>query len=295
MSEDVLNTAPLRPMTAIQIRDLVASSKTRIRQHSTNNQPEDEAGVSIAEVQLGADTSSGDDSFDPLDDCYYGWDGSYSHPPKNKVVFDLNMVQSINKFLPRVHVPTWISRPIKQLGDQDQLVYRLNAIHANDKDWRSSSEWCKMSTEERKKYSPVSSQAEFKNGIEHNGMNYQTYNKNSNNSVIHVISRSNGATLFGKIMNIFTHQRSPEDGQVPVSDTWLLVQYYTPVPEAMPNPFTRLGEPDLEAHLRLETTSKPYLTHIDEVIAHCAWIVFEKGEVHYLLDKKSIALISLSR
>ncbi|KAH9809945.1 hypothetical protein DFH28DRAFT_903866 [Melampsora americana] len=47
----------------------------------------------------------------------------------------------------------------------DQLVYPLNAIHANNKDWRSSSKWWKIPTEERKKYLPVSSQAEFKNGI----------------------------------------------------------------------------------------------------------------------------------
>ncbi|KAH9808932.1 hypothetical protein DFH28DRAFT_888521 [Melampsora americana] len=295
MSEEVLNSPAPKPMTVIQIRDLVASSKRRLRRTTTEGPLEQELGVSMADAQLGEETSSGDDPFDPLDDQYYGWDGSYSHPPKNQVVFDIHLVQTINGFLPRVQVPTWISRPIKQLGNQDQLVSRLNATRANNSRWVSSSDWCQMPAEERLKYCPVSSQAHFKTGIKYNNGFLQTHKKSPKNSVIHVVSRSNGAALFGKITKIFNHSRSLGNEELPVSETWLLVQYFAPLPSTMPNPFSRVGDPDLQAHLRLEITSKPYLTNLSEVVAHCAWMVYEKGEIHYLLDKKSIALLSLHR
>ncbi|KAH9820054.1 hypothetical protein DFH28DRAFT_885905 [Melampsora americana] len=297
MSEEVLNSPPPKPMTAVQLRDLVSSSKTRIRHRSAHDPPEDEVGVSIANAQLAEDTSSGDDFFDPLNNQYYGWDGSYAHPPKNEVVFDLTLVTSINKLLPRINVPTWISRPIKQLDDDtlDQLVSRLNAVKANNQNWKSSEDWCNISSDKRIKYSPVSSQAKFRTGVKYNNVNYQTHKKNPKDSVIHVVSRSNGDTLFGKIIKIFDHQRFPINSQSPVTETWLLVQYYAPLAQGMPNPFSRVGEPDLQTHLRLEMSSKPYLTHLSEVVAHCAWIVYERGEIHYLLDKKSIAVVSLSR
>ncbi|KAH9816666.1 hypothetical protein DFH28DRAFT_890655 [Melampsora americana] len=303
MSDDVLNSPPPKPMTTVQIRDLVASSKRRMRRNPTEDPVENELGVSMANAHLGEETSSGDDFFDPLDNQYYGWDGSYSHPPKNEVVFDITLVQMINRFLPRVHVPTWISRPIKQLGNQGtlddetlkQLVSRLNATHADNRQWVSSSDWCNMSAEERINYSPVSSQAQFHSGMKHENVLFQTYEKSQTNSVIHVVPRSNGENLFGKITKIFTHQRFPVSGELPLSETWLLVKYYKPLSSGTPNPFDRVGETDFQAHLRLDITSKPYLTHLSAIVAHCAWMVYEEREVHYLLDKKSIALVSLHR
>lgn len=74
-----------------------------------------------------------------------------------------------------------------------------------------------------------------------------------------------------------------------------MVEYFTPVPSNYPNPFSLIKEPDMQVHLRLEVTSSPRLTHISELISHCAWIVYNRKEVHYLLDIKSIGLVSLDR
>lgn len=183
------------------------------------------------------------------------------------------------------------------LGDDivGKLVWRLNDFKADGCLWKASDEWSQLSEDDKRDYSPVVSQGKFCTGILHDGVLFTTHERSADNSVIHAVSRSNGAVMFGQITSIFTHQRIPIRDQPPVIDTWLLVQYYARVPSSKPDPFIRLDMPEVQAHLRLDVLSTPVLTHISEIVAHCAWIRFEKGEIHELLDRKSIALLSLSR
>ncbi|EGG06707.1 uncharacterized protein MELLADRAFT_106515 [Melampsora larici-populina 98AG31] len=291
-------------------------SKRRIRKHSshgTREEPGEEIGVSMANAQLGEDTSSGDDQFDPLDNQFYGemeitFVKSFCRMGNLAALLrdETKLPESLRPYASQLHSifepqdfqpkssDIYNSQPLDD-DVLDQLVLRLNATQANDWQWKSSSTWCRMSAEDRIKYSPVSSQAHFKTGVKHNNVHYQTHKKSPKNTVVHVVSQTNGATLFGKITKIFSHRRIPGHENSPVDETWLLVRYYKPLSAGMPNPFSRVGEPDLQAHLRLENWSRPYLTRLSEVVASCAWIIYEKGEIHYLLDKKSIALVSLHR
>lgn len=176
-----------------------------------------------------------------------------------------------------------------------QLVSRLNAVQSDGRHWTPSDQWCNMSSDIQAQHSPVGSRAKFMTGVKHKDVFFTTYEREPNNSVIHVVSQSNGNTMFGKIKSIFVHERTPIIGQPPVSETWLEVEYFSLVPDSMANPFARLAEPDVQAHLRLNKVSKPYLTRLSEVVAHCAWIVFEEKEIHHTFDQKSIGLLSLDR
>lgn len=185
----------------------------------------------------------------------------------------------------------------QRLSDEDlhQLVSRLNSVQSENRVWKSAADWSKLPTESQKNYSPVASRATSLTGVKHDGVLFTTYDQNPDNSVIHVISQSNNQVMFGKIKSIFTHERVPVLGQPPISETWLSVEYFAPVPPTMANPFSRLDEAYMQAHLRMEVTSKPYPTRLSEVVAHCAWIIYEEKEIHHLFNKRSVGLLSLER
>ncbi|EGF97663.1 uncharacterized protein MELLADRAFT_69840 [Melampsora larici-populina 98AG31] len=176
-----------------------------------------------------------------------------------------------------------------------QLVKRLNAFHAENCTWLASHEWSDLPDTLAAEFAPVTSHAMFETGICHEGVHYTTFERDPKNSVVHVVSRSNGATLFGKIMSIFKHERCPTGNRPPVSDTWLMVRYFAPVPSEKPDPFAKINLPDMQVNLRLEISSTARLTHISEIKAQCAWIVYEPNEIHFLLNLKTIAMVSLDR
>ncbi|KAH9817076.1 hypothetical protein DFH28DRAFT_890082, partial [Melampsora americana] len=176
-----------------------------------------------------------------------------------------------------------------------ELVKRLNSFRAENCAWLASNEWSDLPAIRAAQFAPVTSHAVFETGIHHEGVLYTTLNRDPNNSIIHVVSRSNGATLFGQIVSIFRHKRYPTENRPPVLDTWLMVKYFAPVPTNKPNPFSKIDLPDMQVHLHLEIASTPRLTHISEVIAQCAWIVYEPQEIHFLLNMKTIAMVSVDR
>lgn len=59
-------------------------------------------------------TNPSDKDFDPL--LNDGWDGKWEAPPLDEVIFDSEMLRTINALLPRVHIPTWVKRAIPYLG-----------------------------------------------------------------------------------------------------------------------------------------------------------------------------------
>lgn len=178
------------------------------------------------------------------------------------------------------------------------LVDRLNTEHAEDHLWIASDDWCDLSEEDSKRYSPVASQATFHGRIQHHGVSFATFTENPNNSVVHVKLARSGTVLFGRITSLFTHQRKTSLGiGCPKIDTWASVQYFSPVPPRHYNPFSEFSQSQsaMQVHLRLYDPGLPQLIRLEEIVCHCAWLVYEPCEIHEELNLSSIALVSLDR
>lgn len=64
-------------------------------------------------MEFGTNTSSNDPDFE-----LQGWEGEWVEPSDpDEIVFDKAMLKKINTLLPRIHIPTWINRPIRSLGN----------------------------------------------------------------------------------------------------------------------------------------------------------------------------------
>lgn len=64
-------------------------------------------------MEFGTHTSSNDTNYET-----HGWEGEWVEPSDpGEIVFDKEMLKNINTFLPQIHVPTWINRPIRSLGN----------------------------------------------------------------------------------------------------------------------------------------------------------------------------------
>jgi hypothetical protein len=174
-----------------------------------------------------------------------------------------------------------------------QLVHRLNSQKVNNRRWIPSTEWCLLSKEGAASYSPVASSAIFIPRITREGVIYSTVSDNPDNSVVQ--TQQGGTTSFSQILSIFHHRRIPVVGERPISDTWMSIREFPPIPMSQPNPFRSLAKPDMQTYLRLDISRPPILIHINEIVAHCGWITYGPGEVTDQLKFKTIALVSLDR
>lgn len=190
--------------------------------------------------------------------------------------------------------PSSDPRPLEKELYQ-QLINRLNADFANDCVWISSSEWSLLPSVVAATRAPVQSHARYVHRVTHNNVTFATYDDNPANSVVQLRCNAPGTVLFGRITSIFLHQRRPLDMDSMVVETWLSVELLPPVPASYPNPFVRLAQPDVQAFLRFNKPTPPQLFNITQVDCHCAWLIYEAGQVNAHLDIPTIALVSLDR
>jgi hypothetical protein len=74
--------------------------------------PELEAGIPFGEMLFGSITDSSNADFALNNE----WDGTWVPPSSGKIVFDSMVLSFINRSLVKVHILTWIQRPIPVLG-----------------------------------------------------------------------------------------------------------------------------------------------------------------------------------
>lgn len=176
-----------------------------------------------------------------------------------------------------------------------QLVSRLNYCKYDNRLWLPSDKWCELCSEEAILYSPVVCDAYFDKQIKHADVFFSTFEHNQKNGIIHAITKKDKKVLFGKIISIFTHHRRPIPGQPIVSDTWVSLDCFRPAPMDMSNPFWAINEPDMQSHLFRYASGDRQLIHISEIVAHCSWVIYKKGEINTKLNFTTIALGSLQR
>lgn len=88
--------------------------------HSVDQEDQgEEQQVSWLELPFGSESSENNEDFTSaqvLVEEDEGWDGTWTKPPTEKIIFDREMLAHINSILPRIHIPTWIKQPIRVLG-----------------------------------------------------------------------------------------------------------------------------------------------------------------------------------
>lgn len=200
-------------------------------------------------------------------------------------------------FDPRPSVPRKNTSIDSHILDKDVITQLVDHLNGNDSNntWLASDAWSFLSAEEKEHHSPVTSHATLHKSFEHCGVTFSTFEQEPKNSVVHVVEGSTKAVSFGKIVSIFTHKRISTSSIGALSDTWFCVEPFAQVPRNKPDPFLKLGEPDIQAHLRLARTSKAQVRNLDEIKAHCAWIEYAPHEIADQLNMKTVALISLER
>ncbi|KNF02803.1 hypothetical protein PSTG_04088 [Puccinia striiformis f. sp. tritici PST-78] len=117
-----------------------------------------------------------------------------------------------------------------------------------------------------------------------------------NNSMIQFrVTSSRVETCFGRINQIFKHKRVILEKQT-LTNVWLVVcSQFCHIPPNIPHPFTSLVTYNLQVDLCYLETHKPQVIHIDEAIAHCAWIHYQAKEISTTFDQDCIALVSLDQ
>lgn len=157
--------------------------------------------------------------------------------------------------------------------------------------------WCLLSKEASMFSAVVPAQAHVFKQFVHNDVAYSTFTQSPKNSFIIFRSRSTDneeVTEFGRIFSIFTHRRASKPSQN-ILDTWLHVHCFPDLPSASYNPFKELETQDVEFHIRAWGPTDDRIISINDVVAHCAWMMYRPGEIHKDLKVPTVALISMER
>lgn len=174
------------------------------------------------------------------------------------------------------------------------LIETLNRQKSKSCVWVPPDLWCSYSKDRMVGHSPCPARAILHTHVEKNDVTFSSLRANMKNSVIIFNLQSTGSESFGRITKIFTHRRSPRPDEN-LMDTWLHVQIFSPVPRQFYNPFEHIKEPDVQAHLRLWYTTTEEVIRLDDVIAHCAWLMYQPGEIKGDIKVPTIALVSMKR
>lgn len=176
----------------------------------------------------------------------------------------------------------------------DSLTKRLNRQRKEQCTWVMPDIWSMMSKKSSLGYAPVASRVIFYHHIPHLDVNFSAFQASRKDSFIVFKSLNQDKKQFGRIHSIFTHRRSPEPGKF-INDTWVCVQVFQPLLSSHYNPFSRVAAPDVQVELRLWDGPETSLILLDEVVAHCAWIMYGPKSIHKDLNVSTVAMVSLER
>lgn len=176
------------------------------------------------------------------------------------------------------------------------LVKQLNEQHIEECIWVTPENFALLSETDGLGYGVVPPRGILQKRVDHKGVSFSQFSESQIDSFIMFNSRSTGTHCFGRITTIFVHRRTPEPSNN-IIDTWLLVQAFTSLPAPLQeyNPFSRIAMPAIQASLQLWHPTQNVIIRLDEVVAHCAWIMYKPGELHKKLNSPTVALICMDR
>jgi hypothetical protein len=175
--------------------------------------------------------------------------------------------------------------------EAQSLIDLLNAKEGHSR-WTLASSWTKLSVSQKKSTSPLSSQCQIHRHFVHFNVTFSTWLSNRKNSVISVKPDVPAQIHFSRIEAIFTHHQTSGTGER-LTDTWLKVKGFRPLPHSNQDPYTWISNPEVQAALQLQinNTDPDYIISINDIVAHCAWIEYQSGKLTPKLNKPVVALV----
>lgn len=199
---------------------------------------------------------------------------------------------------PAVHVPKRLSNS-KLLPLDDRilimLVKRLNNQNSDKCQWLTPEKWAFLSKIDAIGCAPVAPRAFFYKRIRHMDVYFSTFTANPDDCFISFKSSVDKTISFGRIFSIFIHRRCPTPSEN-LFDTWLQVQKFPLIPTQLNkfNPWAD-SDDDLQAYLRSWGPTEDCLVKLEEVVAHCSWVMYRPHEVHREIGIPTVALQSMER
>lgn len=171
----------------------------------------------------------------------------------------------------------------------------LNCQNDQEYNWMIPDKLCLLPDEEAMEYVAVQPQAFFHNRVTHNGVTYSKFSASQDDSFVMFKTAQTGKECFGRIFSIFTHRQSPRPGQN-VFATWLHIQRFQPMPKRFEkfNPFLQIQAPDVQSHLYAWGSTEDQLVQLEDIIAHCTWMMYRAGELRGI-DIPTVAVLSMVR
>lgn len=178
----------------------------------------------------------------------------------------------------------------------EKLAKRLSKEDQETCQWMIPDKLSLLSEEDALAYEPLPPQAFFYKWMMHRDVSYSTFSASQNDSFIEFKTSCTGTQRYGRIFSIFIHHRSPTQSEN-LLDTWLHVQSFPPIPTSLENfnPFRHTYGFHTQACLRAWGPTEDCIVKLDEVVAHCSWVLFKPGELNLNLKIHTVGLVSMAR
>ncbi|KAH9808404.1 hypothetical protein DFH28DRAFT_1196264, partial [Melampsora americana] len=176
------------------------------------------------------------------------------------------------------------------------LISQLNGQKDEVFQWMMPEDFCLLDRDEAVGFRPVQPRGIFHKQITHKDVSYSTFSGSQKDSFITFRCSETNQIGFGRIFSIFTHSRLSKNSEN-VSQTWLQVQCFTELPARLKkfDPFDQIDAPDVQICLRAWLPTKDCMVKLEEIVAHCAWMMYKPGVIHRQLDIPTVALVSTER
>lgn len=174
----------------------------------------------------------------------------------------------------------------------NMLITRLNEEPGETRVWMSPEAFCLLSEDEAVGKSPVQAWGFFHKRVTHLEVGFSTFSSSQKDSFVAFRLGSTKKMGFGRIFSIFTHSTSSR-GSLRNSQVWLQVQQFPEIPEKMEqfDPYRLVKTPEAQVFLCAWGPTKDCVTKLQEVVAHCTWMMYRPGLIHKKLDIPTVALV----
>lgn len=179
----------------------------------------------------------------------------------------------------------------------EMLIERLNGQKDKWFQWIMPQDFCSLSNGQVIGVRPLQPWGIFHKQITYKDVLYSTFSGSQKDSFITFRSGENNQIGFGRIFSIFTHRRLSGNSET-LSQTWLHVQCFPKLPARLKqfDPVKLIGAPlDVQICLRSWGPTQHCMIKLEEIVAHCAWMMYKPGVIHRQLDIHTVALVSTDR
>lgn len=178
----------------------------------------------------------------------------------------------------------------------EMIIERLNGQKDEWFQWIMPEDFCLLRNDEAIGVRPLHPRGIFHKQVTYKDVSYSTFSGSQKDSFI-TFRCENNQVGFGRIFSIFTHYRLSENSET-LSQTLLQVQCFPKLPAILKqfDPFKLIdAPPDTQICLRMWGPTRDCVIKLEEIVAHCAWMMYKPGLIHRQLNIPTVALVSTER